>query len=393
MSTKVANGPILKGLPERRYTDDNKPLSSTDPKAAHDKTLLGTKKEISKVVENITSGIVIDKITTFAPKDYDNQLAKSNGESGYFTEYLVTKAPITFDNLNLASPQDLYRYFVCKQVKTTDSLKGTDIAIGSIVNLTKKSPDSDDYFISEVVSQGTLAPGVDLTSAFGNSANAFNDPRCNPQEVRPSGDKVNAPQAPVDNNAAPTPNMPQNVIDCSKDSLFTNTPPSGTILDWGKTNDPALDERLLKMVINAAERFIPDSKNHPKYIRCLMAIVNNECGAGLRRTNNKLSIDNIVGDLEFKNGPSIGPMQVYRQTAIDYKFVDKYITPDQYISYKGNVQEIIDWGVRVFVEKLKIVNGDVVAAIRRYNGGINNQTAVYQANAIQFIRKTYKNLG
>ena len=381
----AANEALTKGITERKFTNSNGALTSTDERNASLKSINATKKETSKVVENITSGIIIDKIITSVPKDSDNQLAKSNGESGYFTEYLVTKAPITFDNLNLASPQDLYRYFVCKQVKTTDLLKDKDIAIGSIVNLTKKSPDSDDYFISEVVSQGTLTPGIDLTSAFGNSANAFNDPRCNPQEVKPNADKVNAAQTPVDNNAAPTPNMPQQVVDCSKNSLYSNTPPSGTIRDWGKTGDKTLDDRLLDLVVKAAEKNIPESKSHPKYIRCLMAIVNNEY-------DRRKTIDNVVGDLQFKNGPSVGPMQVYRQTAIDYKFVSKDTTANQYLSYKGNVELLIDWGVQVFVKKLEIAKGDVVLAIKRYNGGgINAEN--YQAKAINFIRKTYGNLG
>lgn len=382
-SKKAANEALIKGPTERKFTNNNGALPSTDERTAGLKTINAVKKETSKIVENIFSGMVIDKIITVAPKDSDNQLAKSAGESGYFIEYLVTKSPITFDNVNLASPQDMYRYFACRQVRTAENLKGTDIAIGSIVNLTRKSPDGDDYFISEIVHQGTLIPGVDSTSTFDNPANAFKDPRCNPQEVRPNSDKLNSPQQPVDNNAAPTPNMPQNVNDCANNNKFNTTPPNGTILEWGKTGDKSLDDVILGKVAKAAEQIIPEAKNNPQYIRALMSIVNNEY-------DRRKPLDNQVGDAALSYGPSIGPMQVYRKTAIDFKLVPPSTTSEQYLLNRTNVDQVIEWGVKVYKEKLKVARGDAILAIKLYNGS-GPQAENYQSKALSFVRSTYGN--
>ena len=79
-----------------------------------------------------------------------------------------------------------------------------------------------------------------------------------------------------------------------------------------RTGVPSLDrfEIRYRIAFWAFRRFGPRAATDLRIPRALMAIVNNESGG-------VADIKHYLGDKTAKGGPSIGPMQVYRQTAKD----------------------------------------------------------------------------
>jgi hypothetical protein len=124
--------------------------------------------------------------------------------------------------------------------------------------------------------------------------------------------------------------------------------------------------------------------------RALMAIANNEY-------DRRRDLDDQVGDAGFGGGPSIGPMQVYRRTALE---LGLYESPtaivegspadrEAYAALAADVAFCIRAGVRVYLAKLEgPAHGDAAEAIRRYNGG-GDASRAYQSRALAFLSSSY----
>jgi hypothetical protein len=114
--------------------------------------------------------------------------------------------------------------------------------------------------------------------------------------------------------------------------------------------------------------------------RACMAILNNE-SAGLPAP--------VVGDKTNSKGPSVGPMQVSRATAVDLGLwtPPPGVTEEQarnlFILNANDEGKCIAWGVRIFADKLRIAGDDFPLAIRLYNGSGPSAEA-YRAKALDF---------
>ncbi len=96
----------------------------------------------------------------------------------------------------------------------------------------------------------------------------------------------------------------------------------------------------------------------------------------------------VVGDKLLPGGPSIGPGQVYRATAIDLGFVPAGITREDYAMLAYDDSRMVWWAVKVFRAKLAAAGGDVGEAIRRYNGS-GPEAERYASEVIAWLAETF----
>ncbi len=101
-----------------------------------------------------------------------------------------------------------------------------------------------------------------------------------------------------------------------------------------------------------------------------------------------------VGDAGFSVGPSIGPLQVSRGTAIDLGLwtpPDDATPDEERAAYRAKVTDT-DWcvwaGAKVWRAKLSAAGGDLFDAVRRYNGG-GALAAAYQDKALGVAEALY----
>lgn len=149
-------------------------------------------------------------------------------------------------------------------------------------------------------------------------------------------------------------------------------------LVWSKlvdlsTGDPNLDRLRLRVLVEATKAGVDP--------RVIMGIIHNESGG---------RPENYLGDVTAPGGPSIGPMQVYRRTALDYGLWAPSDPDDRdaYAAMSSDEVQGIAWGVAVFKRKLAEANGDVADAVRRYNGS-GSAAEAYRDRALAFISSTY----
>jgi hypothetical protein len=150
------------------------------------------------------------------------------------------------------------------------------------------------------------------------------------------------------------------------------------------TGDPALEQWRPYLAAAVAREF--EGEDAIAVTKALLAITNNELPAGAHRRDMV-----IVGDRQFDGGPSVGPWQVYRSTAIDLGLwtPPEDVTDDdgQRAAYEELAQDP-EWcaraAVEVFAAKLQIAGGDVADAIRRYNGG-GPAAQAYKARAVAWL--------
>ena len=117
----------------------------------------------------------------------------------------------------------------------------------------------------------------------------------------------------------------------------------------------------------------------------VMAIIHNE-SAG--------NASNFLGDLNLGNGPSIGPMQVSRATAVDLGLwtppddTSAQDDADAFTALSSDIGLGVRWGCRILRQKLDDNGGDYPSAIRAYNGS-NVASLTYQQNALSFLKSAY----
>jgi hypothetical protein len=152
-----------------------------------------------------------------------------------------------------------------------------------------------------------------------------------------------------------------------------------------RTGNAALDRHRIRIAANALLVFGPRAVTDLRIPRALMAILRNE-SAGKPAP--------VVGDASLSGGPSIGPMQVYRSTAIDLKLWTPpagMTAAQQRAAYAALAMDEglgIRWGVQVFAEKLRLSGGDIAGAVRRYNGSGSSAEA-YRDRALAFAETTW----
>lgn len=122
----------------------------------------------------------------------------------------------------------------------------------------------------------------------------------------------------------------------------------------------------------------------PENARALMSIAHNECPPRWDGSSP------IVGDATLGGGPSVGPFQVYRATALDLGLwacppdaLDVASEREAYASVANDVDKCVSMGVAVYLDKLRIAGGDVAEAVRRYNGG-GAAARAYRDRALTF---------
>lgn len=136
----------------------------------------------------------------------------------------------------------------------------------------------------------------------------------------------------------------------------------------------------------------------PRIIRSLVAIANNEWPKnlpidGVDRDGDGTP-DGVIGDEGARVGPSVGPMQVYRGTAVELGlWVPPEGATDEQVraAYRENARHparVIRWGCAVFREKLRLAKGDFSLAVRRYNGS-GPRAEAYRDRALAFAAKAW----
>lgn len=132
-----------------------------------------------------------------------------------------------------------------------------------------------------------------------------------------------------------------------------------------KTGEPSLD-RLVPLIVSGIRKHF-GSKATLEIVRAAVAILQNE-SRGLSKY--------YLGDISAPGGPSIGPMQVYRATAIDLKLwnppagIVKGSDADKaaYAALATDEELGVDWAMAVLADKFRIAGGDLKLAVRLYNG-------------------------
>lgn len=126
-------------------------------------------------------------------------------------------------------------------------------------------------------------------------------------------------------------------------------------------------------------------------MRAMMAIYNNENGPYNVMREGDTDLDKTPG------GPSIGPGKVYRETAVELGlWTGDPDDADGYAAFgqdTANESLLIDWAVRVYLDKKKKANGQIWGndgAVRRYNGA-GPKARTYAADAAQFYSDTWGN--
>jgi hypothetical protein len=152
-----------------------------------------------------------------------------------------------------------------------------------------------------------------------------------------------------------------------------------------RTGDRELDQvgARGRLALYSLLHFGPKAVQDVRIPRALMAILNNEWP--------QKALRGVLGDKDASGGPSVGPMQVYRATALDLKLwtpPEGTTNAQQRILYAAeaeNVGRCFSWGVAVFKEKLRIAGGNISEAIRRYNGS-GPRAEAYRDRALDFAR-------
>ncbi len=96
----------------------------------------------------------------------------------------------------------------------------------------------------------------------------------------------------------------------------------------------------------------------------------------------------LVGDATLPGGPSIGPGQVYRATAIALGLVPAGTTAEEYAALAGEEDRLVGWSVRVFKSKMQLAQGDVAKAIELYNGSGSHAEA-YRSEVLAFLAEQF----
>ena len=151
------------------------------------------------------------------------------------------------------------------------------------------------------------------------------------------------------------------------------------------TGRPAFDQFQSRIAVAVLWYFMPDSLSPARATaigRAVMALLHNENGDGW----DGKSIQ--VGDRDLSAGPSVGPLQVYRATAIALGLVPPTETAEGYATRAADLDWCVEAGVRVFREKLEIAGGNIPYAIRLYNGS-GDKAESYMRNALTWLDSQY----
>lgn len=146
-----------------------------------------------------------------------------------------------------------------------------------------------------------------------------------------------------------------------------------------RTGDRAVDRHRWRIVWALWRVF--GLRASPSLARAVASIIRQE-SAGRRPP--------VVGDADLSGGPSIGPMQVYRRTAVA---MGLWTPPPvgevaAYTALASRETMLIEWGVRVLQEKLRITKGDLHEAIRAYNGS-GPKAEAYRSKLLATADKTW----
>lgn len=162
---------------------------------------------------------------------------------------------------------------------------------------------------------------------------------------------------------------------------------AASLVQAATTGDEQLDRHRWRVVRALAKRC--GARTSRALARACMTIIRNE-SAGRPPP--------VIGDASLPGGPSVGPMQVYRRTALE---LGLWSPPpdatsddeqrDAYSTFANDEDACVDWGVAVLLAKLDAADGDLADAIRRYNGG-GPAARAYRDRAVAFADATWGGL-
>lgn len=147
------------------------------------------------------------------------------------------------------------------------------------------------------------------------------------------------------------------------------------------TGKPNLDALRLPLISGMARNGVVSLE----FGRSMMAIFHNEHSNG--NPSHDITDPMQLGDQTLSGGPSIGPGQVYRKTAIDLGLWDASKDREAYAAFgsdPANLWELTAWACTVFKDKLRIADGDYAKARELYNGSGDSAIA-YEENTEKFL--------
>jgi hypothetical protein len=151
----------------------------------------------------------------------------------------------------------------------------------------------------------------------------------------------------------------------------------------GATGNAVLDSLRWRAVLELVRAGVVPRVAHA---RALLSILRNETGG---------RAGPWIGDETLPGGPSIGPGQVYRATAKDLGLWSAPTTGDERTAYRALGEDLawsqsegLRWAAVVYRAKLAAAGGDVVDAVRRYNGG-GDRAQAYRDRALTWARATW----
>ncbi len=144
-----------------------------------------------------------------------------------------------------------------------------------------------------------------------------------------------------------------------------------------RKNDPLRLPMILAAVGQWGVRALVDLR----YLHAGTAIAVNEVRPDLPLTAQ-------VGDVAASGGPSAGPWQVERETAVELQLVDPDISRGAYAELAGDLKFAAEAWAAAFDSKLEAAGGDFSDAIRRYNGS-GDAAAAYRDRALTFASNQF----
>ena len=149
------------------------------------------------------------------------------------------------------------------------------------------------------------------------------------------------------------------------------------------TGDPRLDQFRSRVALGAVWYWrTVDSALATRVARAFMAILHQEM---LPDWDGRAP---VLGDKAIASGPSVGPGQVLRQTAVDLGLVPSTETPEAYSARAADVDWAIDAALQVFRSKYAQAGGDLAQAIQLYNGS-GPKAEDYRYAALSFAASTW----
>ncbi len=157
----------------------------------------------------------------------------------------------------------------------------------------------------------------------------------------------------------------------------------GLLRVWGAASggDAALDGLKPYAVAAALWQWNVKGLLDTRYVHALLAIAKNE-------DDESQPPEGQLGDYTASGGPSVGPWQVERATAVELGLVPSDISANDYVLLEADLWWCARAAAKVFDSKLSAAGGDWSQALARYNGS-GAAAADYSTRALAYANTTW----